>query len=501
MLNPRFLLTAILSLLVSVDLPAQTASTRPDATEKPPIHLGVGEQRLLRIEGLSRYSLGNEGLVRVLSLPKEKSGQTPSGEALLLKGIGAGETDLWVWKKDGATEIRRIEVSALPGRKGKTEPLFPARLSAALDLLQETEIIASSAGVVLRGEIHQQAEANRVATLKRGFPNEVRDETTLSATLSESLKSQVAEWISQRSTQSKLLVTHDGGRPLVTGSIEDPSTRATLEKELLARFPSVEVVLDSLPDSAPTIHFRVFLLELKKSRFGSFGLTWPAFQEGAFRVTRWGIEEALQLDLLLQTLEGEGSARILSNPELSVRAPGEAELFAGGEVPIASRTRFGSNITFRPYGLSLKLNVTHASGDRVRLEVATEVSHLDLAIGSGDIPGFQSNRMRTQVDARFKEPLLLSGLLQQGVRENAKGLPWLRQIPILGSLFGSEDYLRERSELVAILLPLIRPPKAPLEQIVRLTPKGPLPPPRQWLPPEEETGLRQSEEYPWNALK
>jgi hypothetical protein len=71
----------------------------------------------------------------------------------------------------------------------------------------------------------------------------------------------------------------------------------------------------------------------------------------------------------------------------------------------------------------------------------------------------------------------------------------------LGSLFGSEDYLRERSELVAILLPLIRPPKAPLEQIVRLTPKGPLPPPRHWLPPEEEIGLRQSEEYPWNALK
>jgi pilus assembly protein CpaC len=288
---------------------------------------------------------------------------------------------------------------------------------------------------------------------------------------------------------------------VISGSIEDARARKNIESELSGRFPLLEFRLDSLPDVSPTIHFKVFLLELKRNRFGSFGLSWPGFQEGAFRVTRWGIEEALQLDIMLQTMEGDGSARVLSNPELSVRAPGEAELFAGGEIPIETRGRFGSNVTFRPYGLSLKLNVTHSTQDRVRLEIATEVSHLDVSIGRGDIPGFQANRMRTQVDARFSEPLLLSGLLQQGVRENARGLPFLRQIPILGPLFGSEDYLRERSELVAILLPLMRPPQAPLEKIQRLSPAGALPPPRNWISPEEAANLRDSRDWPWNALE
>jgi hypothetical protein len=496
-MKTHLLVSAVLILFNS--LPAR-ATLGDIATERAPIRLGVGEQRLLRVEGLKRYSLGAEGIARVIALPREKPGMPKASEALMIKGIAPGETDLWVWKSDTLTEFRKIRVEAAPPANSKNDPLLPPRLEAALDALRETEIIPTATGVLLRGEIQSLAEVQLVGSLKRGFVNEIRDETLLGAPVREELRKQLERWLLESSARQKLLLSWEGDRPTLSGSIEDTLVRTALEREALARFPMLEFRVDSLPDAAPTVHFRVFLLELKKARFGSFGLNWPAFQEGAFRVTRWGIEEALQLDVMLQTLETEGSARMLSNPELSVRAPGEAELFAGGEIPLESRGRLGSTFTFRPYGLSLKLNVTHASGERVRLDIATEVSHLDTTIAVNDVPGFQANRMKTQVDARFTEPLLLSGLLQQGVRENARGLPWLRQIPILGSLFGSEDFLRERSELVAILLPLARPPRAPMERLERITPKGPLPPPRNWLSPEQEQELRVSREYPWNAL-
>src|SRR5262249_12530893 len=152
------------------------------------------------------------------------------------------------------------------------------------------------------------------------------------------------------------------------------------EKRIHTLFPPAQLEIESLPDSAPTVYFRVYLLELRKDRFSSLGLSWPASQEGAFRITTSGIQDFLALDLTLQELEGDGSARLLSNPELVVRAPGEAELFAGGELPIQQKGHYYSNITWKNYGLSLQLKVTHTTGDRVRLDISTEVSHLDPTI-------------------------------------------------------------------------------------------------------------------------
>ena len=55
----------------------------------------------------------------------------------------------------------------------------------------------------------------------------------------------------------------------------------------------------------------------------------------------------------------------------------------------------------------------------------------------------------------------MSGLLQDTVRESIDGLPGLRQIPVLGSLFGSRDYLRNETELVIIVTPYLVEPVAP----------------------------------------
>jgi pilus assembly protein CpaC len=274
----------------------------------------------------------------------------------------------------------------------------------------------------------------------------------------------------------------------------------SVEKQAKAIFPLIKTEIDSLPDYSPTVHFRVFLLELKKSQFRSFGLAWPAKIEGLFQVASGTVQSLLTLDLALHQLEGDGNAKILSNPELVVRAPGEAELFAGGELPIQQQNKYYSNVSWKNYGLTLRLKVTHCAGDKVRLDIFTEVSHLDASSQSERIPGIQANRMKTQVDARFGIPLFLSGLLQQGIREEVKGLPFLKNIPVLGALFGSSDYLNERSELVAILYPHSTPPEAPPEKQTQLIPRGLLPFPRNWISPQEERALKESENYPWNAL-
>jgi Flp pilus assembly secretin CpaC len=465
-------------------------------TYKPTLILGQGEQRLLRIPGLVRYSLGGSS-IRAMHPPKTfKTAPGAQKETLLIKGIAAGMSDLWVWKTDGTTEHRAIRVERL-----KAEDRNPA-LERALEKLREVEVLYSGRGTILRGKITSLEESASVAALLQVFPKEIHDETEPSEELLAEAQRQLNRWLQSSGYSTKLRIEKRGQALWLRGNIDRPSEVSSIRKQSRALFPLIQTDVEALPDQAPTIYFRVFLLELRRNEFQSLGLAWPGSIMGAFQVTTGAIHDLLQIDLALQQLEGKGSARILSNPELVVRAPGEAELFAGGELPIQTQSRYYSNVSWKNYGLTLRLKVTHSTGDRVRLDIFTEVSHLDQHHGSSDhLPAIQSNRMKTQVDARFGTPLLLSGLLQQGTREEAKGLPFLRGIPVLGKLFGSEDYLNERSELVAILYPHSAPPDAPMDKIHGLTPKGFIPPPRDWISPQEERALRASPEFPWNALQ
>ena len=493
---PLFLLL-ILSFSLSPDSKAEEIPETPESwLELPPLVLGKGEQRMLKIPGLAKYSLGSP-VIRVLPVPKSLKNLAlrAAQEQLLIKGIEAGMGDLWVWKKDGKSEHRLIRVE-----KVSSDDLKPA-LERALSHLEETEVIMTGKGVILKGPVRVASELARIQAIARDFPGIVHDETLPDESLLKAAQLKLSEWLKFSHYSDRLRIEKIDDTIWVRGNLENPAEQASVERKIHSLFPSVELEIQSLPDHAPTVHFRVYLLELRKSAFRNLGLSWPAVQEGAFQVTTSAINDFLKLDLALEALEGKGSARVLSKPELVVRAPGEAELFSGGELPIHMQSHFFSNVSWKSYGLTLKLKVTHTTQERVRLDIFTEVSHLDPSISSDDkIPGIQANRMKTQVDALYGTPLLLSGLLQEGTREQAKGLPLLRQIPILGSLFGSADYLNEKSELVAILLPSLSPPAPPMEKVARLLPKGTIPPPRNWISPEKERKLTQSSDYPWNAL-
>ena len=469
-------------------------ATGEDFVEKSPLYLGLGEQRLLQIPALKRYSLGGKA-VRSQPMPGSSSLRS---DALLLKGAEPGVSDLWVWKTTGEIEHRSIDVQPLAASHLKPE------LLENLERLSEVEVIYSGAGVGLRGEIRTMGEAERITELVRAFPSDVHDETEPSDALIEAGKQKIESWLAMSPYANRLEIAREDRTLRVfisQGSLRGPTEKAALERRVHSLYPLAQTEFDALPDTSPTVHFEVFLLELKKSRFHNLGLSWPASQDSAFRVTTSAVSDLLSLDLALQSLEGDGSLKILSNPELVVRAPGEAELFSGGEIPIQSKTAYFSAVTWKNFGLTLKLNVAQSAGDKVRLDISTEVSHLDSSLSNETIPGIQANRMKTQVDAQYGKPLLLSGLLQQNMRREAKGLPFLRQIPVLGALFGSEDYLNEKSELVAILVPSKELPQNPMSRLRTgedFLPKGSLPISRTPAKP----ALSESDaNYPWNVLE
>ena len=290
------------------------------------------------------------------------------------------------------------------------------------------------------------------------------------------------------------------------GVVDQKSDSLLLEQGARKIFPLVHVEIESFLDHSPTVFFRVYLLELKRSHFKNFGFSWPSVLENAITLQATSLRGLSSLDVTLNQLELEGHVKILSKPELVVRAPGEAELFSGGELPLQNQTRFYSNVMWKKHGLTLHLKVNHVIGNRVRLDILTEVSHLDTSTQATDkVPGIHSNRMQTQVDAHFGVPLFLSGLLQQKEYSENKGVPFLGGLPLIGPLFGTQSKTNERSELVAILYPQANPPLAPMPKMaplgLNLFPKGRVPIPRNWISPQEEHNLRQSQDYPWNAFQ
>ncbi len=424
-----------------------------EVIEGPPVFLQPGEQRILIYPRLLRYSLSQEG-VRVRRVRKEfpVSQRGKFHEMLILKAVKVGASELQVWKEEGIVESRKILI-----RKTSSPGVISSVVQAA-EKLKEVEVYWVGASITLRGEVLSVAEAARIEALLRQFSTLVSDQTTLSESLFIQAERMLRDWLKKTHYDSRLRVEELGGELWIRGALSSLAEQKAVEKKARSIFPLIQFEVDSMPDRANTVHFKVMLLELKKSGFREFGIAWPAGQENAFQVSSLGVRDGLQLQLALRALEGRGSARMLSQPELVVRVPGEAEFFAGGELPLVRRTQYSSEVGWKKHGLTLKLKVTHSAGDLVRLEVFTEVSHLDLKIQSEGIPGIQASRMKTQVDARYGKPLFLSGLLQQGWREQIQGLPLLKDIPILGKLFGSEDYLHEKSELVAILIPSSLPP-------------------------------------------
>jgi pilus assembly protein CpaC len=99
------------------------------------------------------------------------------------------------------------------------------------------------------------------------------------------------------------------------------------------------------------------------------------------------------------------------------------------------------------------------SQGRIQLRVATEVTDIDtshsLAIDNTSIPGFRTRKNETTVELPSGGSIVSAGLISTQTQQAINGLPGLMDLPILGALFRSRDYLRQETELLIVVTPYI----------------------------------------------
>ncbi len=176
----------------------------------------------------------------------------------------------------------------------------------------------------------------------------------------------------------------------------------------------------------------------------------------------------------LRAMERAGVIRTLAEPTLTAISGESATFLAGGEFPIPAGLSCDTTksppvcqaqIEFKKFGISMNFTPVVLSEGRISLKVMTEVSDLssDNAI-TLSVPGASQNltipsiRVR-RADAMVEIPsggaLALAGMIQEQTKQQINGFPGLMEVPVLGALFRSRDFVNRQTELMILVTPYV----------------------------------------------
>lgn len=172
-------------------------------------------------------------------------------------------------------------------------------------------------------------------------------------------------------------------------------------------------------------------------------------------IFNFGIGSA-ELGVLMEALESKGVVRTLAEPNLTALSGQEARFLAGGEYPVpVPQDDDTITIEFKPFGIELDFVPRVVDGDLINLELKAAVSEIDptssLNLDGFTIAGFNRRETATTVELRDGESFAVAGLIQDDFVDNISQVPWIGDVPVLGTLFRSTSFRREQTELVIIV--------------------------------------------------
>jgi pilus assembly protein CpaC len=174
----------------------------------------------------------------------------------------------------------------------------------------------------------------------------------------------------------------------------------------------------------------------------------------------------------LRAMESAGVVRTLAEPNLTAISGESATFISGGEFPIPTgvtcqTTTSGGigqcvqTVSFKKFGISLNFTPVVLTEGRISLRVMTEVSEVStenaLTGGQGGttIPSIKTRRAETTLEIPSGGAMAMAGLIQEQTKQAINGLPGLSQLPVLGTLFRSRDFVNNQTELMVLVTPYV----------------------------------------------
>jgi pilus assembly protein CpaC len=172
----------------------------------------------------------------------------------------------------------------------------------------------------------------------------------------------------------------------------------------------------------------------------------------------------------MRAMETAGVVRTLAEPNLTAISGESATFIAGGEFPIPAGYACDpvthvctTQISYKKFGISLNFTPVVLSEGRISLRVMTEVSELSTdnsitlnpAGNSLTVPSIRTRRAETTLEIPSGGSMAMAGLIQEQTKQAVNGLPGLDQLPVLGALFRSQDFVNNQTELMVLVTPFV----------------------------------------------
>lgn len=282
----------------------------------------------------------------------------------------------------------------------------------------------------------------------------------------------------------------------VTGLAATPREAETL-KAVAQLFVGEKDVLDfKVGVSGGTqVNLQVRIAEVSRSVSRSFGFNWNAiFNNGSVAIGlltgRAPLSDTLgdfsrnpstdqlgtiglgyqggstNVSALVDALQAQGLVTMLAEPNLTATSGETASFLAGGEFPVpVAQSRDQVTVEWKKFGVSLDFTPTVLDAGRISIKVRPEVSQLSdngaVTLNNIKVPSIAVRRAETTVELASGQSFAIAGLFQDGTSSSVRRFPGLGDLPILGALFRSTSFKRDKSELVIIVTPYIVRPTSP----------------------------------------
>ena len=440
--------------IVALSLSAVTVTANAQLKkEVDTLPVTINKSTILKFPtAVARATVGNPAIADLLVVGRNE---------VYILGKSLGLTNLTVWDRRGQLlKAADIEVTHdLENLKRKLHDLMPG---------QPLKVYSSQSDLIISGEVSSTPKMNAAVAVAASFLSKDKDGKPIGTVHNMAqvggsqqvmLEVKVAEV--SRSLTRRLGFDWQLFAPGSPWSLGSVSGGATFPDALLD-VPRIDPITGTFQGF---VQRRVALFD-SGTHIGPFI---QEFQPTATTINDRGIfasflSETLVFNLIVDAAKDNGLAKILAEPTLTAVSGQEAKFIAGGEFPIPVAQDLGAiTVVYKEFGVGVRFLPVVLDSQLISLQVNVDVSELSNAAAAiidvtttnqtFAIPSLTKRAATTSVEVRSGNTIGIAGLINDRVRESVDRFPGLGEVPVLGPLFRSQEFLREESELVIFVTP------------------------------------------------
>ena len=232
----------------------------------------------------------------------------------------------------------------------------------------------------------------------------------------------------------------------------DSSNYEEHESMVFARNMTWEGIIERIEvATTKQVNVKISVAQVTESFGQTVGVDWSSVGSsvGEFVFEQF---DAANLSTLITALGNDQIAEVLAEPNLTVLSGESASFLVGGEVPVIVSTSSNVNISFKEFGIKLDLTAKVLSQNKIRMQLAPEVSEVEGYVEAAGIkvPQLASRRAMTTVELADGDSFVLGGLMSSADLEKMQKIPFVGDIPVLGAAFRKATTERKRTELIIV---------------------------------------------------